>query len=41
MMDPNSLALLNPVRDSTGHYCSPTGGSTGEANLTAFLPAPD
>ena len=39
MMDPNSLALLNPVRDSTGHYCSPTGGSTGEANLQPAPPA--
>jgi len=39
MMDPNSLALLTPVRDSTGHYCSPTGGSTGEANIQPPPPA--
>jgi len=39
MMDPNSLALLDPVRDSTGHYCSPVGGATTAANLQPPPPA--
>ena len=39
MMDPNALTYLDPVRDSTGHYCSPTGGSTGTANFGTPPPA--
>jgi hypothetical protein len=33
LMASNSLSLLDLTRDSTGHYCSPTGGSTGQANF--------
>jgi hypothetical protein len=39
LMSPNALSLLDPVRDSSGHYCSPTGGSTGQANFGTPPPA--
>jgi Carboxypeptidase regulatory-like domain len=39
MMDPNSLALLNPVRDSSNHYCSPVGGSATQGNFGTPPPA--
>jgi Carboxypeptidase regulatory-like domain len=39
MMDPNSLQYLDPVRDSSGHYCSPVGGSTTPGNFGTTPPA--
>ena len=39
MMDPSSLSLLDPVRDSTNHYCSPVGGTTTQGNFGTPPPA--
>src|SRR5579863_9698627 len=39
MMAPNSLQLLDPVRDSSNHYCSPVGGSTTPGNFGTPPPA--
>jgi Carboxypeptidase regulatory-like domain len=39
MMDPNSLSLLIPARDSTNHYCSPVGGSSTPGNFATPPPA--